>query len=127
LLREGEAVAKELPTAAWAGYARGAFAADLRLIDVPAALALIKDLKNPHEFVRHHGNLAYRLAGAHPPEAERVLDLVRQLTEKGRSERSHHREREAAALTHPLPWLGRDRHAAGRFRRGKPAGSLGLA
>src|SRR5262249_26618665 len=42
LLREGEAVARELPTAAWAGFARGAFAEDLALVDRPAALGLMK-------------------------------------------------------------------------------------
>jgi hypothetical protein len=76
LLREGQAVAKELPTAAWAGYARGAFAEDLGLIDVPGALALMTDLKDPFEYARHHGNLAHKLGGINPAEAERVLDLI---------------------------------------------------
>jgi hypothetical protein len=76
LLREGQKIAKELPTAAWAGYARGAFAEDLGLIDVPGALALIHDLKDSFEYARHHGNLAQKLAGVNPAEAERVLDLI---------------------------------------------------
>src|SRR5579864_87073 len=75
LLREGEAIAKELPTAAWAGYARGAFAEDLAPIDLPAALTLMKDLKDPFEFVRHHGNLAVKLAKTNPADAERVFDM----------------------------------------------------
>jgi hypothetical protein len=76
LLREGEAIARELPTAAWAGYARGAFAEDLALVDLPAALGLMKDLKDPMEYARHHGNLAHKLAGINPAEAERILGLV---------------------------------------------------
>jgi hypothetical protein len=75
LLREGQAVARELPTAAWAGYARGAFAEDLALIDLPGALALMKDLKDAFEHIRHHGNLAHKLAGTNPAEAERILGL----------------------------------------------------
>jgi hypothetical protein len=76
LLREGHEVARELPTAAWPGYARGAFAEDLALIDLPAALDLMKDLKDPHEYVRHHGNLAHKLAGNDPAAAERVFDIL---------------------------------------------------
>jgi hypothetical protein len=82
LLREGEAIAKELPTAAWAGYARGAFAEDLSLIDVPAALALMKDLKDPYEFIRHHGNMAAKLARENPAEAERVYDVLMKYDER---------------------------------------------
>ncbi|HEY1376877.1 MAG TPA: hypothetical protein VGF55_08780, partial [Gemmataceae bacterium] len=82
LLRDGEAVAKELPTAAWPGYARGAFAEDLALIDRPAALALLKDLKDPREYVRHHANLAHKLAGTDPAEAERVFARLRESTDR---------------------------------------------
>jgi RNA polymerase sigma factor (sigma-70 family) len=76
LLREGAAVAQKLPTMAWAGYARGAFAEDLALIDLPAALELTKDLKDPHEYHRHHGNIAHKLAGKKPAEAERILGMI---------------------------------------------------
>jgi hypothetical protein len=76
LLREGQEVARQLPTAAWAGYARGAFAEDLALIDLPAALELIKDLKDPFEYVRHHGNLAHKIGGTDPATAERVFDIL---------------------------------------------------
>jgi hypothetical protein len=79
LLRQGQAIAKELPTAGWAGYARGAFAEELALIDLPAALELMKDLKDNFEYVRHHGNLAHKLAGTQPAEAERVFDLLLRL------------------------------------------------
>src|SRR5437660_1676308 len=65
------------PSAAWAGYARGAFAEDLALIDRPAALALMKDLKDPYEYVRHHVNLAHKLAGTDPTEAEQVYATLR--------------------------------------------------
>ena len=67
ILREGEAVAKQLPKAGWVGYARGAFAEELVQIDRDAALELIKDLSDPREFDRHHGNVAHELAAATPP------------------------------------------------------------
>jgi|GEM_PF-5243577 len=76
ILREGEKIANGLSTSAFAGYARGAFATDLALIDLPAALALMKDLKDHSEFARHHGNTAQRIAGMHPAEAVKVLDLI---------------------------------------------------
>jgi uncharacterized GH25 family protein len=76
LLREGQEIARELPTAGWSGYARGAFAEDLALIDLDAALALMKDLKDNFEFIRHHGNLAQKLAGSDPAAAERVFGLL---------------------------------------------------
>ena len=78
LLREGERTARELPNAAWAGYARGAFAEELAQIDLAAALALIKDLSDPGEFDRHHANIAHELAGKDPAAAERVLAMVRE-------------------------------------------------
>lgn len=76
LLREGQEIARELPTAGWSGYARGAFAEDLALIDLEAALALMKDLKDSREYIRHHGNLAHNLAGIDPAAAERVFALL---------------------------------------------------
>src|SRR4029077_10160921 len=76
LLREGEKIANGLSTSAFAGFARGAFATDLALIDLPAALALMKDLKDRNEFPRHHGNTAHRIAAMHPAEAVKVLDLI---------------------------------------------------
>jgi hypothetical protein len=76
LVREGQKIANGLSTSAFAGYARGCFATDLALIDLPAALALMKDLKDRNEFQRHHGNTAHRLAGTNPKEAIRVLDLI---------------------------------------------------
>jgi hypothetical protein len=76
LLRDGEAMARELPKAGWATYARGNFAAELAVIDLPAALPLIKDLKDTFEYDRHHGNIAHKIAGANPAEAERVLGMM---------------------------------------------------
>lgn len=82
LLREGEAIARQLPTDGWPGYARGAFAEDLALIDLPAALALMKGLKDSFEVVRHHGNLACKLATSSPADAERVFDLMQAFNER---------------------------------------------
>lgn len=76
LLREGQEIARELPNAGWSAYARSAFAEDLALIDLESALALMKDQKEHREFVRHHGNLAYKLAGTDPAAAERVFGIL---------------------------------------------------
>jgi hypothetical protein len=77
LLREEEKLARELPNAAFAGYARASFAEELAQIDLDAALALTKDLSDPREYDRHHGNIAHELAGKDPAAAERVLAMVR--------------------------------------------------
>jgi hypothetical protein len=84
LLREGEALAKQLPKAGFVGYARGAFAEELVQIDFDAALALIKDLADAGEFDRHHGNIAHELAGRDPARAERVLAMVKDRFERDR-------------------------------------------
>jgi hypothetical protein len=83
ILREGEEAAKQLPTSAWAGYARGAFAESLAMLDTGAALEMIKELKDPREFDRHHGNMAVMLAATNPAEAERVLGMVREDWQRG--------------------------------------------
>jgi protocatechuate 3,4-dioxygenase beta subunit len=76
LLREGEAIAKQLPLGAFGGYARGAFAEELAQIDLPAALELMKDLSDINEFDRHHGNAAHELAAIDPAAAERLLGML---------------------------------------------------
>jgi hypothetical protein len=78
ILRATEADAKALPTTGWAAYARGCFAESLARVDLPAALALIADLKDSFEFDRHHNNIALILAATRPEEAEQVLGKVRQ-------------------------------------------------
>jgi hypothetical protein len=75
VLREGEEAARRLPPIGFAGYARGMLAAQLAAIDVDAALALTANMDSL-EFVRHHGNMAHRLAGLNPQQAERVLNLI---------------------------------------------------
>jgi protocatechuate 3,4-dioxygenase beta subunit len=80
LLREGQTLARALPTAAFAGYARGAFAEQLALIDVEGALELTKDLRDELEYDRHHGNMAHVLANKKPAEAERILAMMRRPT-----------------------------------------------
>ncbi len=77
ILRDGEALAKQLPRAGFAGYARGAFAEELVQIDFDAALALTKDLPDGRQFDRHHGNIAHELAGRDPARSERVLGMVK--------------------------------------------------
>jgi hypothetical protein len=78
IIHEGLESAKNLPTAGWSGYARGAFADSLAVIDLPAALDLIKHLQDAREFDRHHGNIACRLARTNPVEAGRVWGMMRE-------------------------------------------------
>jgi hypothetical protein len=76
LFKEGHAIAKELPTAGWAGYARAAFAVNLAMVDKEGASALLKELKDPREVVRHNVNLAERVAALNPALAEKVLRVA---------------------------------------------------
>jgi hypothetical protein len=114
LLREGQAIAKELPTAGFAGYARGAFAEDLALIDLPAALGLMKDLKDPFEYIRHHGNLAQKLAATDIDEAERVLELIARRPAQGNYNRDHYALRVCYRLAGADP--KRAAHLAGSIK-----------
>jgi Carboxypeptidase regulatory-like domain len=84
ILREGEAIAKQLPKAGFVGYARGAFAEELVQIDLEAALALTNDLADSREFDRHHGNIAHELAGRDAAQSERVLAMVEDRLERDR-------------------------------------------
>ena len=77
MIEEGRKIAENLPTAAWAGYARAVYAESLALFDLPAALELTKGLSDAGEFDRHHGNIAHKVAGLNPAEAERILGLVK--------------------------------------------------
>jgi hypothetical protein len=90
LLRAELDTARRLGTAEFAGYARGAFAEELGQVDLPAALDLIKDLQDPDEFNRHHGNLAHELAGKRPEDAERVLKLIKPPGENEFSQHDHY-------------------------------------
>ncbi len=77
VLREGEKIAEQLSTSAFAGYSRGAFAEELAQIDLEAALKLCAGLSDDDEFNRHHGNMAHELAAIDPAAAERVLGLMK--------------------------------------------------
>ena len=89
LLRDELETARKLGTAEFAGYTRGAFAEELGQVDLPAALELIKGLKDASEFNRHHGNLAHELAGKQPEEAERVLNLIKPEGQNAFNQRDH--------------------------------------
>jgi uncharacterized GH25 family protein len=77
LLRGGQETARNLPTVEWPGFARAYFATQLAAIDLPAGLALIKDLRDDFEYQRHHANIAVGLAARDPAESERVLGMVK--------------------------------------------------
>ncbi len=83
LFHENEALARAMPNAAFAGYARGVFAEELGRIDLDTALALMKDLSDRYEYDRHHGNLAHELADCDPAATERVLAMVREPLQRG--------------------------------------------
>src|SRR5205823_8511801 len=73
---EGKASASQLAPNEWSGFARGQFAEALALLDPPAALNLIQPLKQD-ELNRHAGNIAHKLAGTHPAEAEQAFKLIK--------------------------------------------------
>ncbi|HJT34992.1 MAG TPA: carboxypeptidase-like regulatory domain-containing protein [Pirellulales bacterium] len=68
---------KPLPGAQVSATTVSVAAEALAGIDLPAALALIKDLKDDGEYDRHHGNIARILARSNPAESVRVLRMVR--------------------------------------------------
>ena len=73
LLRDTLPVAQQLNNSEYPGYARGLFAEPLSRVDLDAALALIKDLTDPFEVDRHHGNIAHKLAATDPATAEKLI------------------------------------------------------
>ena len=77
LLREGQDVARRLPTAGWAAFARANLAEEMALVDLPAALELLKGTEEEREHEQYLGHIAHRLAGKDPGEAERVLKMMR--------------------------------------------------
>ncbi|HEV3340378.1 MAG TPA: carboxypeptidase-like regulatory domain-containing protein [Pirellulales bacterium] len=68
---------EQMPLDEVSAYVRGVTAEALALSDLPAALALIKDVQHDGEYNRHHGNIARILAASQPADALRVLKLVR--------------------------------------------------
>ncbi|HEX8203597.1 MAG TPA: carboxypeptidase regulatory-like domain-containing protein, partial [Isosphaeraceae bacterium] len=84
LLREGQAIAREVPGT---DYDRVTLAQALARVDLPAALDLIDRVRADarrtdqidryYIFDRGYGEIAYRLAAPAPAEAERVLGLIR--------------------------------------------------
>ena len=76
LLREAQPVAVRLPTTGWAVFARANLAEALALMDLPAALELLKGTEKDREHDRYLGHIAHRLAGKDPAEAERVLMMM---------------------------------------------------
>jgi protocatechuate 3,4-dioxygenase beta subunit len=73
LLREGQEIARRLPSTGWPAFARGNLAEELALIDLSAATELLKGTEKEREHESHLGHIAHRLAGKNPAEAERVL------------------------------------------------------
>ncbi len=77
LLREAEAIARELPVTGRGAFARGTVAEELSPIDLPAALELLKGTEEGREYDRHLGCIAHELAGRDPAASERVLMRMR--------------------------------------------------
>jgi hypothetical protein len=77
LIAEIKPVVEEMPLDGFSGYVRGVTAEALASGDLPAALALIKDLRDDSGYDRHHGNVARLIAATRPVDALRVLKLVR--------------------------------------------------
>lgn len=77
ILREAQGIAENFPSEARSAYARGAVAEQLCRIDLPAALELIRGIRDAYQFDRHHANVAENIAATQPAEAERVLGMLR--------------------------------------------------
>ncbi|MBI3817641.1 MAG: carboxypeptidase regulatory-like domain-containing protein [Planctomycetes bacterium] len=84
LVREARPVAESLSNEGWPGYAHSCFAEALASTDLSAGLAMIKDIKDSFEFTRHHGNIAHKLAGVRPAEAESTMMLAKNAWERDR-------------------------------------------
>jgi hypothetical protein len=111
IFHEGLEGANNLSTAGWSGYARGAFAESLSLLDLSAALKLIEGLQDRYEFDRHHGNIARKIARSRPAEAERVLQQVR-----GQWQQDQYAVRVCYRMA--IPDLGRAARVAGKIKNG---------
>ena len=106
VFREGLESAQKLPSAEL-------FAESLARFDLPAALDLIKDLKDRYAYDRHHGNIAHKIAATNPAEAERVWGMMRDPWQ---------RDRYAARICYRLAPVDRERarSIAGRVQTGRP-------
>ena len=76
LLAEARATAAELPIAGDGANARRRVADVISRTDLPAALALVRDLAEDIFRDRVLGKIAYRVAAQQPAEAERVLAMI---------------------------------------------------
>lgn len=76
LLREGEDAARKLPTSGWPAFARANLAEELAVLDLPAALALLKGTEEERSYDQYLGRIAHRLAARDPAAAERVLAMT---------------------------------------------------
>ena len=76
LLREGQELARKLPTTGWPAFARANMAEALALVDLPASLELLKGMEEERDHERFLGHIAHRLAGTNPVEAERVIRMM---------------------------------------------------
>ncbi len=77
VLREGQAVAKDLPVTGWPAFARQTVAEELASIDLEGALGLLGGMEADRNHDMALGHIAHELAGRKPAEAERVLRMLR--------------------------------------------------
>jgi hypothetical protein len=92
VIREAEAIAKKMGKDGWAAYASGTVAESLALVDFAAAMDLTKDLPGAKEdglsmrggsdsytFNRHRMNMAHKIAGRQPENAEKAFNSMTQM------------------------------------------------
>lgn len=77
ILREGQALAKDLPRTGWPTFARQTVAEELASIDLDGALGLIGGMEADRNHDATLGHIAHELASRKPAEAERVLRMLR--------------------------------------------------
>ena len=85
-VRRGPPIAKEFTDKT--DFRRGSFAAQLALVDLPAALAIAKDFSGVREQGRILTNLAFRLIEKDPAEAERIWKQGARMGRVGRDEQA---------------------------------------
>jgi hypothetical protein len=76
LLKEHQESARKLNKAGYDAFLRGMYAEELAQVDLEPALAMVNEINDYGEKVRHLGNIAHELAAIDPAEAQRVLKMI---------------------------------------------------
>ncbi|WP_165230107.1 M56 family metallopeptidase [Aquisphaera insulae] len=73
VLQEAKEMAHRLPRNLNTSWPRRRLAEELSLVDLPAAMALMKETEDDRDYGASMGHIAHRLAAKNPAEAERIV------------------------------------------------------